>query len=73
MSAVTPFILERTAAGTVAAAKAAREQVELLQRQNQLLEELLKFLQGEKDRKPAWQHKASYRAGIGMFLRPQIG
>jgi hypothetical protein len=53
MSAVTPFILERTAAGTVAAAKAAREQVELLHRQNQLLEELLKFLQGEKDRKPA--------------------
>jgi hypothetical protein len=39
MSAVTPFILERTAAGTAAAARAAQEQVELLRRQNELLEE----------------------------------
>jgi hypothetical protein len=39
MSAVTPFILERTAAGTAAAARAAKEQVELLRRQNELLEE----------------------------------
>ena len=39
MSAVIPFILERTAAGTAAAARAAQEQVELLRRQNELLEE----------------------------------
>jgi hypothetical protein len=39
MSAVTPFILERTAAGSVVAARAAQEQVELLRRQNELLEE----------------------------------
>jgi hypothetical protein len=41
MSAVTPFILERTAAGTRAAARAAQTQVELLRRQNQLLEQIL--------------------------------
>jgi hypothetical protein len=41
MSAVTPFILERTAANTRAAARAAQEQVELLRRQNQLLEQIL--------------------------------
>jgi hypothetical protein len=41
VSAVTPFILERTAAATAAAAKAAQEQNELLKQQNALLERLL--------------------------------
>jgi hypothetical protein len=43
MSAVIPFILERTAAGTRAAARAAQEQVELLKRQNELLEQILRI------------------------------
>ena len=41
MNAVTPFILERTAAGTRATARAAQEQLELLKRQNELLEQIL--------------------------------
>jgi len=44
MNAVTPFILERTAAGTRATARAAQEQVELLKRQNELLEQILEKL-----------------------------
>lgn len=43
MNAVTPFILERTAAGTRATARLAQEQVELLKRQNEILEEILKI------------------------------
>ena len=55
MNAVTPFILERTAAGTRATARAAQEQVELLKRQNELLEHILGKLSeaeaGPKERK----------------------
>jgi hypothetical protein len=47
MSAVTPFILERMAASTRAAARAAQEQVELLNLQNQLLAQILRKLPGE--------------------------
>jgi hypothetical protein len=51
MSAVTPFILERAAAGTRAAARAAQEQVELLRRQNELLEQLRIALEQERSGK----------------------
>jgi len=51
MSAVIPFILERTAASTRATARFAQEQVELIKQQNALLEEILKVVM-EQARKP---------------------
>jgi hypothetical protein len=55
MSAVTPFILERTAASTRATARAAQEQVALLKQQNEILEQILKIAKdksGAEGQKP---------------------
>jgi hypothetical protein len=55
MSAVTPFILERTAASTRATARLAQEQVELIKRQNALLEEFIQLL------RTAWSKSGTER------------